>query len=317
MGKPQDRENNIIFHQRVRSDESKPDLSDNDVKSIRENGFKVKDFKSLITDNISKVSKDKDDINTTHNIKMVSVVAFNDISGIKKERTYSNFANSNMNMSQERDRDRSSSKPQSSSFIIKKGVNNSSIKGKAKRDNTNMNNTEMTITSVVDNSTITNNCETCVQLKKRVIKLSKDKMDLSLELGGLKKESKFRYEEYEKMDRKLNEKLKQSDKDSEYILKQEKEITRLTKIIDKLYMTNSISMAKESTTANATKNIIKASISNDNSHTMKKFNDEGLYNDKQNFIINDHQEPSMNDYEQSEELVIKDCDVNDYFKVNK
>jgi hypothetical protein len=83
------------------------------------------------------------------------------------------------------------------------------------------------------NITIDDNCEHCRSMKAKVIKLSKDKMDMNLENACIKKELVKKKSELDETTRRLNEKIKESEKDAEFILKQEKEIARLYKVLEK------------------------------------------------------------------------------------
>jgi hypothetical protein len=82
--------------------------------------------------------------------------------------------------------------------------------------------------------TIDENCDCCRNLKSKIVKLCKDKMDLNLENSGLKKDLSRKKEELIKTTKKLDEKTKQAEKDAGYILKQEKEIRRLFQVIEKM-----------------------------------------------------------------------------------
>jgi hypothetical protein len=88
------------------------------------------------------------------------------------------------------------------------------------------------------NISINDNCEHCVSLKQRIIKISKEKMDMNLEIAKYKKEIEKKKTELDNKDKKLSELIKQSEKDSEYILKQEKEMRRLYSLIEKYAMAN-------------------------------------------------------------------------------
>ena len=52
------------------------------------------------------------------------------------------------------------------------------------------------------------NCENCKIMKKKLIKLSKEKMDLNIDLINIKRELSIKVEEYNKLEKKLNEKIK-------------------------------------------------------------------------------------------------------------
>ena len=141
------------------------------------------------------------------------------------------------------------------------------------------------------------NCENCKSMKKKIIKFSKEKMDLNIELINVKKELSNKIEEYLILEKKFNEKLKIHEKDVQYIFKQEKEISRLQSIIEK-----NPSQRKPIETRFTN----RATLNSDSHTNFKKCS---LYD---HYLKDFSKQSSIKESE-----IIKEGDISDYFKVLK
>jgi hypothetical protein len=88
---------------------------------------------------------------------------------------------------------------------------------------------------ITDTAFICNNCKI---FKEKLVKTSKEKMNMNLELIKVKKENINMLEKINSLEKTIQEKSALNEKDAKYILKQEKEIERLQKLLKNVYGSN-------------------------------------------------------------------------------